>query len=456
MGQSRPAQRTAEVGSATVSRRENVALRELVAVYSHLSALVSQDADVAGVVRLVARHTGTAVALLGQGLEVIVAAGSGDPAQIGERLREYPGSPRLARVLAATAQNRRPLKLPGDDRTAVVVAPVVVGDEVPAYLVTITCAEDELGADAADTTLLLTEHAATICGIFLGRDRVVAAAAGRARLDLVEGLLSSRDREDGEAERWASHLGFTRGRDHHVVAVRPGRTGAAGGSRSGAAPGRVLALIEHLLALRVPDAIVAAREHEVVAVVPVRSVGAAGFDELRRLGSDCAAAVAERHPGTTLVVGLGGACRTPAEISRSYAQARSAIEATTRMGRTGVIAFEDLGIQRLLLQVPDLAELRAFAADVLGGLLTVDGDQPGVPGRSADATRRDLLATLTAYFDANGSPQRAARELHVHANTVAYRVRRIEEITGLRLDHSRDRLMLQVALEIVNSLGGGP
>jgi DNA-binding PucR family transcriptional regulator len=36
---------------------------------------------------------------------------------------------------------------------------------------------------------------------------------------------------------------------------------------------------------------------------------------------------------------------------------------------------------------------------------------------------------------------------------VAYRVRRIEEITGLSLSSYSDRLMLQVALEIVNGLG---
>lgn len=435
------------------SRRENLLLRELVAVYSHLSSLVAQNADVSGVVQLVAQHTGAGVALLSRSLEVIAAAGGGDRQPIGERLREHAGTPRLTRVLAATERNRRPLTLPGDGHTVAVVAPVVVGDEVAAYLVTITGDGPDAGdgAGAGDTGLLLTEHAATICGIFLGRRQVVAAAAGRARLDLVEGLLLSRDRADGEAERWAHHLGIAAGREHHVVAVHPAS------DRVDEQPGRVLASIEHLLAMRAPQAIVAAREHEVVAVVPARRDVAdadTGLDELRRLGADCATAAAERHPGTQLVVGLGGACHTPTEIARSYAQARSAVDTTTRMGRTGVVAFEDLGIQRLLLQVPDLGELRAFAADVLGPLL--GPDQHGGDGRSADATRRDLLATLTAYFDANGSPQRTARELHVHPNTVAYRIRRVEEIAGRRLDQARDRLMLQVAMEIVNSLGAGP
>jgi len=65
----------------------------------------------------------------------------------------------------------------------------------------------------------------------------------------------------------------------------------------------------------------------------------------------------------------------------------------------------------------------------------------------------DYLATLTVYFNENNSPQRSARRLHTHPNTVAYRVRRIEEITGLSLSSYSDRLMLQVALEIVNGLG---
>ena len=63
--------------------------------------------------------------------------------------------------------------------------------------------------------------------------------------------------------------------------------------------------------------------------------------------------------------------------------------------------------------------------------------------------------TLACYLRENSSPQRAARFLHVHPNTVAYRVKRIEEITGLSLDSYRDRLTTQVALEILDALGDG-
>jgi DNA-binding PucR family transcriptional regulator len=116
------------------------------------------------------------------------------------------------------------------------------------------------------------------------------------------------------------------------------------------------------------------------------------------------------------------------------------------MGRAGrVVAFGDLGIHRLLLQVPDLAELRGFADEVLGKLSASASDQALV-----------YLATLACYFRENASPQRASQVLHVHPNTVTYRIRRVEEITGLDLGSYRDRLMAQVALEILDAVGEAP
>jgi sugar diacid utilization regulator len=438
----------------TAERRENALLRELVAVYSHLSGLASQDADVDAVVRLVAHRTGATVLVLGPGLDVLAAV----PADAGDRLAAATGSAPLGPVLAAAAQNRRPVTLPGlGDGPAgggpIVVAPILVGDEVAAHLLTVPGdGVDERGARVPDLdddlALLLTEHAATICGFVLGRERVVAAAAGRARTDLLEGLLLARDRDDGEAERWAGHLGFATGTPHHVIAVgllepRPG------GDRA-----RPLTLAEHVLSRRLQPAIVAVRDTEVVAVVPAgehANSRPAGLDGVRALAEECRAAVLERHPDARLVAGVGGCCRTAGEISRSYTEARGAIEAARRMGGArrpapGVLAFDDLGVHRLLLQVPDLGELRAFVIDVLGEL--VREDQKG-------EHRADLVGTLSEWFRSGGSPQRTARELHVHPNTVTYRIRRVEEITGLRLDHYRDRLMAQVACEIVHVLGEG-
>ena len=195
---------------------------------------------------------------------------------------------------------------------------------------------------------------------------------------------------------------------------------------------------------RQADAIVSVREAEMVILARERPETLDGRHLLGpvALADVCLAHVERLFPGTVLTIGIGGVCRDPSEVARAYAQARRTQGALRRLGRHGqVVPFEDLGIHRLLLQVPDLDELRSFAREVVGALLEHEEQHGG-----------GLLRTLAVYLRENGSLQRAARELHVHPNTVTYRLNRVEGITGLDLDRYQDRLMAQVALEILEAL----
>ncbi len=60
----------------------------------------------------------------------------------------------------------------------------------------------------------------------------------------------------------------------------------------------------------------------------------------------------------------------------------------------------------------------------------------------------DLLATLTAYLDASGSIEGAARALFVHPNTVRYRLRRVAQLTGFAATDPRGAFALRVALTL--------
>jgi sugar diacid utilization regulator len=424
--------------------RENALLRELVTVYQHLTGLTLQDADISTVLQLLARRTAATVAVVSRGLEVMAAAGADLPdEQVASNVRAYVAARRLGSVLNSTAQTRRSLRLPETgDSGGVIVAPILVGDDVPAYLLTF----GKPDADGADMSLLVTEHAATICGVILGRERVIAAAARQVRDDLMEGLLLGAGHANGEVSRWARHLGYDASREHRVLTVAIEATGSAGAADSAAALWkRVATAIDHFFTSRVPGAIIAIRDGEVVIVVPGRDGQPTASAEVSRLSAACLARMRDLFPEAVVTVGIGGSCRDPAEIARSYGQARRTIDAVVRLGRQGqAVAFEDLGIHRLLLQVPDLAELKSFATEILGELDRQD------PQRGAE-----LLATLACYFRENNSPQRTAQSLHVHPNTVAYRIRRVQEITGLKLDTYRDRLMAQVAIEIVAATEGG-
>jgi len=59
-----------------------------------------------------------------------------------------------------------------------------------------------------------------------------------------------------------------------------------------------------------------------------------------------------------------------------------------------------------------------------------------------------LLHTASAFVDAGCSVERSARVLIVHPNTVRYRLRRVEELTGLAPSDPRDAYTLRVAITL--------
>nr|WP_246326568.1 helix-turn-helix domain-containing protein [Actinomycetospora corticicola] len=325
------------------------------------------------------------------------------------------------------------MRVPGRGTWVRVVVPVEVAGETAAVLIAEEDPADRsrpaaLDGSAADDVLLLAaEHAATIVGVLLGRERVLAAAAGQVRDDLLSGLLLGRARSTGEAAQWAEHLGLDVP-GARVMALVPDDGAVAG----------LLAAARERLGRLVPDVLAVLRDSELVAVVPA---GVDPDDLAARLASGLVRG-GGRWPVT---VGLGRAVADLAGLARSYDQARRTVEAARRLGREGrLVRFEDLGVHRLLLQVPDPEDARTFAREVLGRLV----DDPS--GRAGE-----LVRTLARYFREDGSPQRTARALSVHPNTIGYRLRRAEELSGLVLDHYSDRLAAQVALEILGYMDDG-
>jgi DNA-binding PucR family transcriptional regulator len=88
----------------------------------------------------------------------------------------------------------------------------------------------------------------------------------------------------------------------------------------------------------------------------------------------------------------------------------------------------------LLTAVPDELQ-RRFAERVLGPL--VDYDR---------RTGAGLLETLEIFLGCAGSWRQAADRMHLHLNTVRYRIGRVEELTGRDLGRLDDRLDLFLAV----------
>lgn len=142
-------------------------------------------------------------------------------------------------------------------------------------------------------------------------------------------------------------------------------------------------------------------------------------------------------PGVRVAVGHGEPGASGFRVSH-----QRALEAT-RLGQRSVrpdrrlFAYDDVDLLVMLAERPDL--LRSFVGRELGGLVDTG---------ASTATIRD---TLRVYLDTGRSLQDTAARLHVARNTVAYRVRRAEELRGRPL--GEHLVQLQVALAVVHELG---
>jgi DNA-binding PucR family transcriptional regulator len=432
--------------------RQNARLKHLVVTYDRLSGQVLQSAGLDAITRLFADLVDHAVTVLDPLLQPLAAAaparGGLAAPPIGETHDWSLADPHLRQVLAAVAVERRPLRIPPIPGWEIgagwVIAPIVVGPEILGYLVMGD------GADAGDELdLLAIQHAATVYAIALMHERLAMDVANRLRGELIEALLLGQATDAQRIRERAVRLGYDLQRTYRVLALVPDGLAGSTGEPADDAPvalalrRRFLAELVELLASRAPQAIAVARADEVVLLAPEPRPGDAGQAvHAGELGAGVARQVQPRFPDVTVTIGVSGPCDEPAELPRAYTQARQAVETARRFGRRGeVVAFEDLGLYRLLYQVADPNELRGFAEQVLGALLAYDREH-----------QADFLRTLAAYLRYHGNVQNAARELIVHANTVSYRLRRIQTITGLDLEDADDRLAAQVALKILTAL----
>jgi DNA-binding PucR family transcriptional regulator len=121
------------------------------------------------------------------------------------------------------------------------------------------------------------------------------------------------------------------------------------------------------------------------------------------------------------------------------AQRTRTVAATAADPRRALVLHSQVALAGLL--VDHLADVRAWAGRVLGDLM-----------RDDDAMAR-LRETVRMFLDAQGSFTDAAARMHVHKNTVHYRVRKAEEILGHPL--TENRLDIEVALLACAQLGIG-
>jgi GAF domain-containing protein/sugar diacid utilization regulator len=407
--------------SNAVVKTQNMRLQRAEALHARLSGAVLEGQGPAEIVELTAEVTGGQLLAFDRHHQLIAKAGEpGDP--LGKRL--------LSAGASEVTKHLPQLLTDGDGATVCLdpdgasrrqtwlVAPIVAG-AVPLGSLWLA-----VGAAEVHDARPLFDQATRVVALELLKERAVAEVHRRLGHELLDDLLAGHARVDEGMARRAAEMGVDLGQPHRLVRIDLVAQRTADGSADlGHLPDALVAALR-----RAPWCRFAARYSQAVVAV----VDGETPDLVEHVRSTLTP-VAE--PGERLKAAITPPCGR-VEDYRKFFLAASRVLALLR-GESG-LSVVDLGeawVLALVFGGEDNSALVGFVEAQLGRLLLHD-EQHGL----------SLLETLDAYLQADLSATRTAAALHVHVNTVYYRLQRLRELLGESFTEPRRALDLRVAL----------
>ncbi|WP_164667226.1 helix-turn-helix domain-containing protein [Virgibacillus doumboii] len=120
------------------------------------------------------------------------------------------------------------------------------------------------------------------------------------------------------------------------------------------------------------------------------------------------------------------------ELAISYKEAIRSIGYAKSNPKTKIVEYAKMGIERLLHEV-DPSTIEIYMYDKLRNLFTLGSD---------------FVATLQCYIRQNKNHKETADALHIHPNTLYYRLKKIEEALDIDLNKEKEWIDLVIAMDL--------
>lgn len=139
---------------------------------------------------------------------------------------------------------------------------------------------------------------------------------------------------------------------------------------------------------------------------------------------------------STVHVAYGTIVNEIKEVSRSYKEAKMALDVGKIFyGNRNIIAYSNLGIGRLIYQLP-IPLCKMFIKEIF-------------EGRSPDDFDEETLVTINKFFENSLNVSETSRQLYIHRNTLVYRLDKLQKSTNLDLRVFEDAITFKIALMVV-------
>ncbi len=324
-----------------------------------------------------------------------------------------------------------------EDATGTVLASIPAAPSAPQEQVTYPVAVAgerlgllrALGASASAARGLAMDQACIVIALELQRLRGIEEAEARLHGELLEELLELNGPPSEELVLRGRRAGVELSETRRIVAMR---------LPEGADPEYVLRLARSVPE-RPKGALLARRGQLLVGTVAQDAAGDAEA-VVRTLQ-----ARAERA-GITARAGISD---SQANLRAAFQEALAALRLAEAGGPSAIVTADELGPLRFMLDAGGTEGMRALVRRNLLSLSDYD----------RESSRSDLVGTLRAFVRADGRHRPAAEAVHVHLNTLKYRLGRIDDITGRSTADPDVRFELRLAfglLDVLEHLGHAP
>ncbi|MBO8162139.1 MAG: PucR family transcriptional regulator [Brevibacillus sp.] len=143
-------------------------------------------------------------------------------------------------------------------------------------------------------------------------------------------------------------------------------------------------------------------------------------------------------PDLVMSWGIGEVHTGEDSFQASYHDARTALEIGTRQkGDGAVTTYAETGIYRILRTLIHHEELRELTLQTIGKLFEHDKNRG-----------MELLHTLTTYIRNHGNVSQTARALNLHRQSLLYRLKKIESLTGRSLTDPDDLFLIELTAKL--------
>ena len=199
-------------------------------------------------------------------------------------------------------------------------------------------------------------------------------------------------------------------------------------------------IIQNLLSDKTKDYVINISEQDIVIVKEVSANYTA--EDLEEEAFNLIKQAQNEH-AAKLLIGISPIVEKLKDLAKAYKEARIALEVGKVFDiERPVISYENLGIGRLIYQLPTtLCEIFLQEVFKKGSLESLD---------------RETLMTVQSFFENNLNVSETSRKLFVHRNTLVYRLEKIRKLTGLDLREFDHAVTFKVALMVKKYLSGKP